>query len=101
MTLATRRARVLLSISYPPRQGRRECRAPDAPDSRIAIFRAAPSFRSASVPHLHRPGVCRSGDLVVFATILLEFRFVLLDPPAVMPEARITLRPAGGMKMIV
>ncbi|WP_244567830.1 cytochrome P450 [Bradyrhizobium erythrophlei] len=29
------------------------------------------------------------------------FRFVLLDPPAVMPEARITLRPAGGMKMLV
>jgi hypothetical protein len=29
------------------------------------------------------------------------FRFVLLDPLAGMPEARITLRPAGGMKMIV
>jgi hypothetical protein len=52
-------------------------------------------------PHLHRPGFAVQEILVVFATILPVFRFVLLDPPAVMPEARITLRPAGGMKMIV
>ena len=39
--------------------------------------------------------------LVVLATILPAFRFRLVEPQSVEPQARITLRPAGGMPMIV
>lgn len=39
--------------------------------------------------------------LIVLATLLPVFRFQLVDPASVRPQARITLHPAGGMPMIV
>jgi cytochrome P450 len=39
--------------------------------------------------------------LAVLASILPVFHFRLVDAPSVMPQARITLRPLGGMPMIV
>ena len=39
--------------------------------------------------------------LVVLATILPAFRFRLVDPAAIRPETRITLKPAGGMPMVL
>jgi hypothetical protein len=39
--------------------------------------------------------------LGVLATLLPVFRFRLVDPTSVMPQARITLSTASGMPMIV
>src|SRR5882672_6022364 len=63
--------------------------------------------RGAFIPFGLGPRICIGRGfaiqemLVVLATILPVFRFRLADPQSVVPQARITLRPAGGMPMIV
>jgi cytochrome P450 len=63
--------------------------------------------RGAFIPFGLGPRVCIGRGfavqeiLVVLATILPMFRFRLVDAQSVSPEARITLRPVGGMPMIV
>jgi cytochrome P450 len=63
--------------------------------------------RGAFIPFGLGPRICIGRGfaiqeiLVVLATILPAFRFRLLEPRSVEPQARITLRPAGGMPMIV
>jgi cytochrome P450 len=39
--------------------------------------------------------------LTVVATVLPRFRFRLADAATVVPEARATLRPAGGLSVFV
>jgi cytochrome P450 len=63
--------------------------------------------RGAFIPFGLGPRICIGRGfaiqeiLVVLATILPAFRFRLVEPQSVEPQARITLRPAGGMPMIV
>ena len=63
--------------------------------------------RGAFIPFGLGPRICIGRGfalqeiLVVLSTLLPVFRFRLVDPDAVVPQARITLRPQGGLPMIV
>lgn len=79
---------------------------PDAfrPERFLRTGADAPA-RGAFIPFGLGPRICIGQGfavqeiLTVLATILPKFRFELVDPEAVFPQARITLRPANGVLM--